>query len=242
MKKFGNSRRDPSDIPPLPVPGKVKLTRLERKMLRPWWRPALEFLIYVVICLLLAVAFKTWLFRVFYVPSESMNPALVTDDKIVVDVLTPNFKPYTRGDVVVFADAGDWLGDGIPTESGAAFTAENLLVLAGIVPDQDGYLVKRVVGLPGEVIQGKKDGTILVDGDPLIEPWAQKGPQKPFKVELDDGEYWMLGDNREHSADSRMHGAVERETFIGRVVGVFFPFDRMHLVDWLPWLELMGKK
>lgn len=209
---------------------KPKLTRKERKAERlanrRWWRPILDFVLIVIAAALVAALIKAVAFRTFEVPSESMNPTLMTNDRIVVELITPHFDPYKRGDVVVFKDPDDWIGDGPDKDEDI-----NLLQLLGLQPESTGYIVKRILAVPGETIEGKADGTILINGEVLENSYAPRAAQDPFTWTLSEGEYWMMGDNRAGSADSRVHGPVDEDEFVGRVAFLFFPFDRIGEVN-----------
>lgn len=199
--------------------------RSQRLAKRRWWRPIVDVLVVIVCAAVVAVLIKAVAFRTFDVPSESMNPTLITNDRILVEMVTPHFDAYKRGDIVVFRDAGDWLDDG-PDDGNL-----NPLQLLGIVPESTGYIVKRVLAVPGETIEGLADGTLLVNGEELPDPYSRPTEQRPFTWTLSEGEYWMMGDNRAGSADSRMHGPVNGSDFVGRVAFTFFPFDRAGAVD-----------
>lgn len=207
-----------------------KLSRKERKAhrhaTRRWWRPIVEFLVIVLCAALAAAVLKSVAFRTFEVPSESMDPALMTNDRIVVELISPHFHPYERGDVVVFKDPDDWIGDGTDADE-----QPNFLQLLGVLPESTGYLVKRILAAPGETIEGLADGTLLINGKVFKDTYAPLSPQEPFTWTLSDGQYWVMGDNRPGSADSRLHGPVGEDKFIGRVAFRFYPFDRLGALD-----------
>lgn len=200
--------------------------RSQRLENRRWWRPIVEVLAVIVAAALVAVIIKSVAFRTFDVPSESMNPTLITNDRILVEMVTPHFDAYKRGDVVVFRDTEDWLNDGSDGDGDV-----NALQLLGVVPESTGYIVKRVLAVPGETIEGLADGTLLVNGKKLNDTYSPRIAQEPFIWTLSDGEYWMMGDNRGNSADSRMHGPVDGSEFVGRVAFTFYPFERAGAVD-----------
>jgi signal peptidase I len=189
---------------------------------RPWWAPLRDFAVIVLIASVATVTIKTFAYRGFVVPSESMFPTLMAGDRIGVELISPHFRDYARGQVVVFRDPADWLGDG--EDPGGL---PNVLQLLGIVPESTGYIVKRIIGLPGETVEGLADGTLIVNGTSLDDPYAVRTPQTPFSTTLGDDEYFMMGDNRANSGDSRFHGAVEEEDLVGPVSFIFFPMDRL---------------
>lgn len=122
----------------------------------------------------------------YYVPSASMETTLYTNDRVlgwnVKDHYTPN-----RGDIVVFEDTNGWLDKNSKGENQ--------------------YLVKRIIGLPGDTISCcSEDGRILVNGEPYSEPYIVQGSNEPFKTQtVPEGKMFVLGDNRMFSADSRYH-------------------------------------
>lgn len=193
---------------------------------RRWWRPLVDFAVIFVVAVLVCVLIKAVAFRTFEVPSESMTPTLAVHDRILVELITPHFAGYQRGDVVVFKDTADWIGDGTGKDG-----ATDFFQLLGLVPEPTGFIVKRVLAVPGETIEGLADGTLLVNGEELNDPYADRAEQRPFTWTLSAGEYWMMGDNRPGSADSRMHGPVKQEELVGRVVFRFFPFERFGSIE-----------
>lgn len=178
----------------------------------------LELLAIVLVGLLLSWGMRAFLVRSFSIPSGSMEQTLMIGDRILVNELAPRVLPLHRGDVVVFEDPGGWLG-------------------YGNAAGQD--LVKRVVGLPGDHVSCcDVDGHVLVNGEPLDEPYltlVDGGPRASatdFDVTVPDGALWVLGDNRDRSADSRAHrtgpyeGFVPVDDVIGRAFVVAWPIDR----------------
>lgn len=182
----------------------------------------------------IAVVVRLFVLEAFYIPSDSMEPALVADDRIVVQKVTGWFGPPDRGDVVVFTDPGGWL-------SGEA----------------DGHLVKRVIGVAGDTIECcDADGLLTVNGEPLsgeddfIAPLSDAAQCHAPMVEcgwsigpIPEGRLFVMGDNREDSADSTVHLCLPGETectrdpyvevdeVVGTVVGVIWPWRHRALLD-----------
>nr|WP_246328019.1 signal peptidase I [Garicola koreensis] len=201
--------------------------------------PAVSFLIELVIIVGLAVVIsfvvKTFFLRAFYIPSESMEPTLEVDDRIVVNLLAPDVMDIDRGDVVVFEDTRNWWGSGETPET-TAF--QDAMMFIGLMPDTSShYVVKRVVGMEGDTVECcTEEGEILVNGEPVQEPYVHPGnaPSEPeFEVTVPEDHIWLLGDHRSASADSRAHvdepdqGAVPVDDVIGRTLVTVWPLERI---------------
>jgi len=170
-------------------------------------RTVVEWIVLVGAALLVAFIVKTFLFQAFYIPSDSMVPTLVVGDRVLVNKLSYRAHEPNRFDIVVFlAPKG--------TET-------------ALIKD----LVKRVVGLPGETIEGR-DGRILINGAVIEEPFLPAGTQsRTFgPVKVPPKSYFMLGDNRPFSKDSTYFGPIEGKTFVGRVFVRIWPLNRLSLL------------
>ncbi len=200
----------------------------------PLWQ---ETALLVVVAMVLAVAIKALFMQAFYIPSGSMNDTLVLDDRILVQKVSywGGGEPR-RGDIVVFADPGGWLGAG----ASATNPLTRALEIFGLYPT-GGHLVKRVIGVGGDRIECCDDqGRILVNGVPLNEgaylAEGQRPSQIDFKVQVQDGYLWVQGDNRANSADSRVHlgdpggGQVPVDDVVGKVFSVVWPFGHAKLL------------
>lgn len=168
--------------------------------------------------LLVAFVIKSFLVQAYYIPSESMLPALEVGDRVLVEKVSFRFRDPRRGEIIVFEQPGVAVAGGIPAEVRSFFEDLGL-----IRPQQEVALIKRVVGLPGETIT-VHEGTVLVDGRALAEDAVvADGRSFPaFTVPADH--YYMLGDNRGNSDDSRYSlGAVPRAEVVGRAFVVLWP-------------------
>ena len=171
----------------------------------------IEWVTVLLIAIVLAVGVRTYVAQMFYIPSGSMLPTLQIGDRIVVDKLSYHLHGVGRGDVVVFRR---------PPLEQAAYAD----------------LVKRVIGLPGDTI-GAVDGRVTVDGRVLAEPWlpvprpqtvpsplsAPYSLNHPFVVPA--GEYFVMGDNRTDSEDSRYFGPIPGNLIVGRMVVKVWPLS-----------------
>ncbi|MCU1456256.1 MAG: signal peptidase [Actinomycetia bacterium] len=167
-------------------------------------RTLLEWGGLIIAALLIAFVIKTYLVEAFYIPSESMTPTLLIGDRVLVNKLSYDLHDVHRGDIVVFKAP--------PGEETA----------------QIKDLVKRVVGLPGETIEGR-GGHIYIDNKQLAEPYLPKGVQsRVFPAEkIPPGHYYVLGDNRQNSKDSTYFHAINGNLIVGRVFLRIWPLNRI---------------
>lgn len=188
----------------------------------------------IVLALVISFVVKTFFMRAFYIPSESMESTLEVDDRIVVNLLAPDVMDVELGDVVVFEDTRQWWG---AVDPGQTTALQDGLIFLGLMPDTSShYVVKRIVGMDGDVVECCDDtGLLTVNGEPIDEPYLFSGDapsQTEFSVTVPDDHVWVLGDRRSASADSRAHlddgdmGAVPTEDIIGRSTAVIWPWDR----------------
>lgn len=162
-----------------------------------------EILESVAIAVILAIVIRVFLFQPFYIPSGSMEPTLLINDRIIVSKLNYRITAPDRGDVIVFKYP--------------------------VNPKRD--FIKRVIGLPGETIK-IKDNKLFVDGKQLEQPFLPHGlTYGDFgPVTVPEGEYFMMGDNRNNSEDSRVWGTLPRDNIVGRAVFVYWPFSRASVI------------
>jgi signal peptidase I len=170
-------------------------------------RSAIEWVAVIVGALVVALVVKTFLIQAFYIPSESMVPTLQVGDRVLVNKLSYTRGDVDRGDIVVFARPGGPGSDGIAD------------------------LIKRVVALPGETVEGR-DGAVHIDGERLDEPYLPDGtttsPFPPSTVPEDH--VWVMGDNRGASDDSRRFHAVPMDDVVGRAFVVIWPLSEIGLL------------
>lgn len=197
--------------------------------------------------LLISFLVKTFLVRPFYIPSPSMATTLEVDDRVIVSLLTPDLVQLERGDVVVFEDPDAWLPDPqVEQPEGLAGGVDWFLTFVGLAPDDShGYLIKRVIGLPGDHVVCCNDfGQITINDVPIDESEYVTLDQEglpasgtDFDVVVPEGHLWVLGDNRYHSADSRAHvdeptgGFVPISDVVGRAIVVSWPVGRWQWID-----------
>ena len=204
----------PARLPPGPttaaaerVPRAVAVLPLDP----PRWRWWLEWVAVVLVALVLAFGVRTYVAQMFYIPSGSMLPTLQIGDRIVVDKLAYHLHGVHRGDIVVFAR---------PPLEHADYSD----------------LVKRVIGLPGDTVSSV-DGRVYIDGKPLAEPWlptpepvtspspVAQGFSLSHPYTVPAGEYFVMGDNRTNSEDSRYFGPIPASLIVGKMAFVAWPLD-----------------
>jgi signal peptidase I len=198
----------------------------------------------VVIAVVLSFLIKTFLFRAFYIPSESMVNTLDINDRIFVNLLVPEPFALERGDVVVFKDTKGWLPPTPPKADGPFSVVEDGLTFVGLLPDNsEQHLVKRIIGLPGDrVVCCDDGGKITVNGAALDEKYvnpAEVPAVRTFDVVVPEGKVWVMGDNRNHSADSRAHtdtngGFVDIADIEGKAAVIAWPMNRWAALDNYP--------
>ena len=171
-------------------------------------RRAVEWLVIVAIAVSVALVMRVFVVQTFYIPSPSMSPTLKVGDRILVNKLAYRLHGVGRGDIVVFKRP--------PAEDCGTPVAD---------------LVKRVIGLPGETILDKND-TVYINGKVLLEPWLPKNDTDTFTgpfgpVKIGPNSYFVMGDNRTNSCDSRYWGTVKRSLIVGKVEMRIWPLGRI---------------
>ena len=172
-------------------------------------RTTIEWLLVIGGALLVALLVRTFFIQAFWIPSDSMEPTLHKGDRVLVNKLSYRFNDVGRGDIIVF-------------KRPEAARSSN--------PDDDiEDLIKRVVGLPGDVLK-TVDGEIYVNDEPLSEPYLPEGTRTVMPsgqdmppTEVPEGHYFMMGDNRGNSQDSRYFGAIDEDLIVGRAFVRIYP-------------------
>lgn len=199
------------------------------------WHLWQEFVLLAVISVLLAILVKQFLVQAFYIPSGSMEPQFVRNDRILVEKRSYWRDRPQRGDIVVFRDPGSWL-DTQPSPG----PLTRVLQVVGLSPS-GGHLVKRVIGVGGDhVVCCDAQQRLTVNGAPLHEPYLPEGMRPSeitFDVTVPAGTLWVMGDNRSGSEDSRAHldedahGFVGEDLVVGRVWALVWPLGRAEIMD-----------
>jgi signal peptidase I len=194
------------------------LDRAQSRIPQPW-RTIVDWLFTIALAIAIVLAFQAHVAKPYVVPSPSMEPTLHCarptaycegrfSDRVIADRLAYRFADPKRGQIVVF--------DAPPAadrcEAGAGGSA----------------FVKRLIGLPGEVVSERR-GVIFIDGERLSEPYVHprlRGAESGRWPRVPRGHYFVLGDNRIHSCDSRIWGTVARDDLIGPARLTYWPPSR----------------
>lgn len=192
-------------------------------------RLLVEIPLLVIVAAVVAVLVKSFVAQAFFIPSASMEPQLTAGDRVVVSRLAYDLHDPNRGDIVVFDDP---LDAQLPDDGSSGFSvrryARDALEAVGAVRPDETELIKRVIGLPGETVEGH-DGAVYIDGRILVEPYlAPDTAITDFDpVEIPAGHVFVMGDNRTNSKDSRVFGPVPESSIVGRALARIWPPGRI---------------
>lgn len=183
---------------------------------KSFWRETAET---VVGALLIALFTRGAVAEPRYIPSESMLPTLAVNDRLIIEKISNYTQPVVRGDILVFyppdTRSHSPLGDG--------------LRWLGLTNEE--AFIKRVVGLPGETV-AVQNGQVLINGKALAEPYIQEPPYYEMAaLKIPAGHFFMMGDNRNNSADSHVWGPLPASNVIGHASFRFWPPDRLGKLD-----------
>lgn len=182
----------------------------------------IELVVIVAVALGVALGIQAFLVKPFRIPSESMVPTLEIGQRVLVNRLGEHFGDPERGDVMVFkppqgAD-DNMCGVSHPAEQPCPRSTPG---------KSDTNFIKRVVGLPGERLSVRA-GRVYINGKLQKEPFIRPDTQcalcnMPDPIVIPAGQYYMMGDNRGASADSREWGPVPKDNFIGNAFATYWP-------------------
>jgi signal peptidase I len=191
------------------------LDRAQGRIPQPW-RTIVDWLVTIALAIAFILAFEAQVAKPYRIPSPSMEPTLHCakpvafcqgrfSDRVIANRLAYRFADPKRGQIVVFEAPAAAKRCG-PGDGGSTF-------------------VKRIIGLPGERVS-ERDGVVFVNGRRLVEPYvhaALRGRETATWPRVTRGHYFVLGDNRTHSCDSRTWGTVPRSNLIGPVTLTYWP-------------------
>jgi signal peptidase I len=192
--------------------------RLLGRLPRPW-RRVVDWVMTIAVAIAFVLAFEAEVAKPYRVPSSSMEPTLHCakptsgclahySDRVIALRIIYRFRNPHRGEIAVFHAPADAKTCG---ESGSLI------------------FIKRVIGLPGETVS-ERDGVVFIDGRRLAEPYvpkAERDHRTGSWPKLGRSQYFMMGDNRAESCDSRDWGPVDRSSFIGPASVTYWPPNRM---------------
>lgn len=165
----------------------------------------------------IALAIRTLIVEPRYIPSLSMYPTLDIGDQLAVEKVSKLVREYQRGDIVVFRPPERYRE--IVTSNPAYATRRN-------AANED--LIKRIIAVEGDVVEVKRGGKVLLNGEELREPFIEESPEYTFDpVTVPKGMVLVLGDNRNRSMDSHIWGFLPVENIIGRAVATYWPPTRV---------------
>lgn len=165
-----------------------------------------EYVQAIAVALLLALGVRAYVVGAYEIPSESMVPTFVVGDRLMVDKTVYRFRKPQRYEIIVFDD---------PAEPGRT-------------------LIKRIIGLPGETLE-VRDKKVYINGQPLDDVFAYHDAFDHFRLQGRDdfgpvpippGRYFMMGDNRENSKDSRWWGFLDEQLIVGRAFVIYWSRDQ----------------
>ncbi|MDX2253880.1 MAG: signal peptidase I [Pseudanabaenaceae cyanobacterium bins.39] len=169
---------------------------------KSWWQRYGETIKIFAVALVIAVLLRNFVVEPRFIPSGSMEPTLQVGDRILVDKISGKWQEPKYGDILIF----------YPPASPA-------------IEDNRKAYIKRLIGKEGDhiTVQG---GKVWRNGIPLVEPYIAEPPTYNMRtVIIPEGNYWMMGDNRNHSNDSHVWGFLPKQNVIGKATFRFFPLD-----------------
>ena len=212
---------------PVPAPEPdppVRRSRIQR--FRAWrFAPFFEVILTIVIALGLAESVQAAIVKPFVIPTGSMEPTLEPSQRVLVNRLAYDFGSPHRGDIVVFHPPSS-------LNCGDSKAPENEPCPKSVSTPSTQYFVKRIMGLPGDHLW-IKDGHPVINGheitdEPYVTPCGNvPACNMPIVITIPKGEYFMLGDNRGNSDDSRYWGPIPSSWIIGEVFATYWPPDRI---------------
>ncbi|MBT6842524.1 MAG: signal peptidase I [Candidatus Melainabacteria bacterium] len=215
--------------PPREEPAEQEDTSWKKYFSYPEWRfwTVREVTAQITVVLALLIVIRAGVGEFRFIPSESMVPTMLIDDRLFVDKFTRIFKKqYDRGDIIVFYPP--------PAATGGVDVIKNdpwhlFARLTGLpfLPQPEAY-IKRLIGLPGDKLEVRINEGVFINGHRLDEPYHYHSPEYlPTKgtngvIEIPEGYYYALGDNRNYSSDSRFWGLLPKSRVIGKAAFLIY--------------------
>ncbi len=181
-----------------------------------------EVLGVVVISLIVVIPIRMYIAQPFVVSGQSMDKTLANGNYLIIDEVSYKFQNPERGEVIVFR---------VPEEA---------LAISNYSLDKKMFFIKRIIGLPGETVEIDGDSVKIFNeknpkGITLNEPYAFVDKLSPYfkdikkKIVLKSDEYFVMGDNRHNSSDSRFWGPLKKENIKGKTFLRLFPFNKISI-------------
>jgi signal peptidase I len=214
-----HSARDPADpqsLGAIAQPAETAAQPAAEPVKRPRIHPLVELVLVLALAFGLAYLVQGWVVKPYRIPSASMEPTLEIGDMVLVNRFIYHLHPPRRGDIIVFHPPGH--GD---------------TPVRGATTEASVNYIKRIIGLPGETVQ-IRHGTVLICRAPHVGCHAlhenyvashHYGNYPPYTVPA--GDYFVLGDNRGNSDDSRVWGPLPRRNIIGEAFLIYWPLNRI---------------
>jgi signal peptidase I len=184
----------------------------------------------LVTAIILALGIRTFIAEARYIPSTSMVPTLLINDRLIIEKVTYYFNEPQRGDIVVFYPPDKASNACIPklpvSSDGQAIPNLTINSTPTSTKSKDAY-IKRIVGIPGDRVE-VKNARVYRNDELLQESYIASPPEYDFgPITVPENEYLVLGDNRNNSCDSHLWGSVPRDNIIGKAVVRFWPLNRL---------------
>ncbi|HSA06512.1 MAG TPA: signal peptidase I [Candidatus Gastranaerophilales bacterium] len=181
----------------------------------------------IVIVLVLVIAIRSLLGEPRWIPTSSMEPTLQIKDNLIVEKVSYRFSKPQRGDILVFYPPNHELDPTLLGKFGR---------MIGFFSKDEAY-IKRVIGLPGDLIEVAPNEGVYINGTLVNEPYVKEvfnGTCDVFMIcgpyKIPQGNYYMMGDNRNDSTDSRYWGTLPEKRIVGKAFVKFWPPTRMGLI------------
>lgn len=239
------------------TPGNPQGEAEQAEKAMPWY---IEIPVIVVVTLIVMVLLQNFVGRIYLIPSQSMEPTLhgcegCTGDRIAVEKVSYYFSDPEPGDVVVFEGTESWdLGFENQTSNNALVRGmQNFGAAIGLTAGDENNVVKRIIAEGGQTVSCQEgDPAVMVDGQPIDQSYILQpaafpvdpatgseacGGQYFGPLTVPEDHYFMMGDNRTNSLDSRYHigdqyqGTIPEENIRGKVQAIVLPFSRIGNVE-----------
>ena len=165
-----------------------------------------EVLKFSLIAILIVAPIRIFIAQPFIVSGASMEPTFHSSEYLIVDQLSYRFEEPHRGEVIIFK----------------------------YPKNPSTFFIKRIIGLPGETVEMRNGkvfikNEMILDGFPIEEPYLKEETSDTFTTTLGEEEYFVLGDNRKHSSDSRVWGPLEKKFIVGKTFGRLLPITEIKI-------------